>query len=69
MNAKEVRQFVQYVRGCEGWSVIGTDPGPYRLHAPDGACIHMHGTVNFRTLANRRALAYRHGLPKPQRRR
>lgn len=63
MHAKEIRQLVKYVRGCDGWRVTGT--GPYRFHAPDGALIHMHGTVNRQTLANRRALLHRHGLPKP----
>ena len=62
MRSKEVREFVEFVRGCEGWAVVGT--GPYRFHAPDGATIHMHGTVNSRTLANRRALLRRHGLPR-----
>lgn len=62
MNQKEVRQLVAYVRGCEGWAVVGS--GPYRFHAPDGTLIHLHGTVNSRTLANRRALLERHGLPK-----
>jgi hypothetical protein len=62
VNQKEVRQLVAYVRGCEGWAVVGS--GPYRFHAPDGALIHLHGTVNSRTLANRRALLERHGLPK-----
>lgn len=62
MRTKEVRQLVEYVRGCRGWKVVGT--GPYRFHAPDGTLIHMHGTVNSRTLANRRALLHRHGLPR-----
>lgn len=62
MRNKEVRQFVEYVRNCPGWTVIGT--GPYRFCAPTGETIHMHGTVNQRTLANRQALLHRYGLPR-----
>lgn len=63
MNQKEVRQLVRYVRGCENWTVVGS--GPYQFRAPSGEVIHMHGTANSRTLANRKALLYRNGLPRP----
>lgn len=68
MRHKEVRQFVEYVRSCEGWRVSGTGTGPFRFHGPNGALVFMHGTVNAQTLANRRALLHRHGLPRPERR-
>lgn len=63
MRSKEVRQLVKYVRGCEGWTVTGA--GPYQFRAPGGDVVHVHGTINSRTLANRLALLRKLGLPRP----
>lgn len=65
MDKREVQQFIKFVRTCEGWQVERiTRSQSWRFRAPDGHLVFMHGTVNHRTLANRRALLERHGLPK-----